>query len=167
MSHDTFVLTLRMDAASADRLNVLRERYFPPERNVLRAHFTLFHTLNQQQCAQLLAERAIQDWSALQLEFLSPMSIGRGVAIKVGSEETTARHGRLIQMLGVDGLTRQDRQSLRPHVTVQNKVTPAVAAATLTEIQKSFVPWSGQGIGLDFWRYLGGPWAPYQHVLFS
>jgi hypothetical protein len=164
---DTFVVTLRMDPASASRLDTLRERFFPAERNFLKAHLTLFHTFNPQQCEQLLTDRVVRDWSAVRLEFRAPVSIGRGVAINVNSDELIARHARLIQLIGSEELTPQDRRRLPPHVTVQNKVTPNVAAATLLEIQSTFVPWIGQGVGLDLWRYLGGPWAPHQHIPFS
>jgi hypothetical protein len=52
----------------------------------------------------------------------------------------------------------QDRQGFQPHVTVQNKVTPAEAQDLLRALQATFAPFAVQGEGLHLWRYLGGPW---------
>jgi 2'-5' RNA ligase len=56
-------------------------------------------------------------------------------------------------------LTRQDAQPFRPHVTVQNKVEPDVAKATLDRLRKSFRPHTTAGVALELWRYDGGPWT--------
>ncbi len=55
-------------------------------------------------------------------------------------------------------LTAQDRQAWRPHVTVQNKVTPAEARQTHTHLSESISPADGVVLGLQLWAYLGGPW---------
>lgn len=39
------ILTLVLDAQLFKALNALRVRHFPPERNVVPAHVTLFHAL--------------------------------------------------------------------------------------------------------------------------
>lgn len=39
------ILTLAMDERSQERFDRLRETHFPPERNHLSAHLTLFHRL--------------------------------------------------------------------------------------------------------------------------
>ena len=39
------VLTLVLDAQSFAFFDGLRRRHFPPERNVIAAHLTLFHAL--------------------------------------------------------------------------------------------------------------------------
>jgi hypothetical protein len=39
------ILTLQMDERSQERFDRLRELHFPPERNYLSAHLTLFHKL--------------------------------------------------------------------------------------------------------------------------
>src|SRR5687767_1288103 len=40
-----FVLTLELDGESFGRLNELRRLHYPPERNLVPAHVTLFHQL--------------------------------------------------------------------------------------------------------------------------
>lgn len=39
------VLTLKLDQTTFDLFNELRQQHFPPERNFLPAHVTLFHAL--------------------------------------------------------------------------------------------------------------------------
>ncbi|HZB50151.1 MAG TPA: 2'-5' RNA ligase family protein, partial [Mycobacteriales bacterium] len=64
-------------------------------------------------------------------------------------------------------LTAQDRQGWRPHVTVQNKVTPAEARRTLAGLAAGFAPFEAVGTGLALWAYRGGPWAPLSRHLFG
>ena len=47
------ILTADLDDASFDLLDVLRRAHFPPERNFLSAHLTLFHRLSPAQIADL------------------------------------------------------------------------------------------------------------------
>jgi hypothetical protein len=49
------ILTLRMDERSQERFDRLRETHFPPERNYLRAHLTLFHKLPGEREAEISA----------------------------------------------------------------------------------------------------------------
>jgi hypothetical protein len=163
---DTFVLTLRMDEVSFTRLDVLRRRYFPPDTNFLPAHLTLFHALTAEQVARLLIARPSLIGKSIPLQFVRPALIGRGVVIEVGRGGPADFHSRLVEALG-HGLTRQDRQPFRPHVTIQNKVTRADAKATFSEVANDFSPWPGHGIGLEVWRYLGGPWAPHLQLSFE
>jgi hypothetical protein len=43
-------------------------------------------------------------------------------------------------------------------VTVQNKVSPEEARATLATLQARFTAWEVRGEGLLLWHYRGGPW---------
>ena len=56
-----------------------------------------------------------------------------------------------------DRLTAQDRQGYRPHVTIQNKVTPAEARTTQERLL-DVLPIAGELQGLRLWHYRGGPW---------
>ena len=49
----TFILTAELDGASFDWLDELRRAHFPPERNLLPAHLTLFHRLSPAQSGRL------------------------------------------------------------------------------------------------------------------
>lgn len=41
----TAILTLHLDPTAQSRFEALRQRHYPPERNQIPAHLTLFHTL--------------------------------------------------------------------------------------------------------------------------
>lgn len=69
-----------------------------------------------------------------------------------------ALHRRL-QLRWWQDLTTQDRQGLRPHITVQNKASAEVAARTLAKLEAGFEPFNVTATGLRVWRYEGGPWT--------
>ena len=85
---------------------------------------------------------------------------GRGVAYVLASDALSAFRARLADQFESlsEGLTAQDRQGWRPHVTVQNKVDPGTARALHAELEAEFKPFHFTAPGLLLWRYLGGPW---------
>jgi len=88
-----------------------------------------------------------------------PFPLGRGVAYGLRSAELDALH-RTLQERWWPLLTAQDRQRFRAHVTVQNKVTPDVARETLARLRAAHEPADATALGLQLWRYDGGPWTP-------
>jgi 2'-5' RNA ligase len=160
------IVTLMLDETSARYFNSLRKSHFPPERNFLEAHLTLFHNLPAQG-ADIIKD--IEDVCSLQkvlaLEATEVVSIGAGVAVKIQSAQLEALHKRL-QQQWEQWLIPQDRQKLWPHITVQNKVSSEKARALQEELAASFTPFSIQGLGLSLWHYLGGPWQSAGNFLF-
>ena len=154
------VVTLAVDDASQQRIDALRRAHFPPERNHIPAHVSLFHALPGDSVDDVLRDVDAAGGEPFPVEVTGLRSLGRGCALVLSSPDLLALHGRLARAWE-PWLTPQDRQKHAPHVTVQNKVDPAVARATLTQLQASFVPWSMTGVGVHVWRYLGGPW---EHV---
>lgn len=153
------ILTLRLDAASSVLLNGLRERHFPPERNWLAAHVTLFHALpgaHEDAVRDALA-RVCRQFVPFPVHFPALRSLGRGVAVDIDAPELLRLRARLGDEWA-QWLTPQDRQRYRPHVTIQNKVTSEQARALLDELSASWQPVTAAGEGLLLWRYLGGPW---------
>ena len=163
-----FIVTLTLDAESFTWLDALRQAHFPPERNFLKAHLTLFHKLPGDEAAAVGADlRAVAtDFEALPLVFSEPRFIGRGVAVRVESEALHAVRRRLARRWRA-WLTAQDQQGFRPHVTLQNKVPPERARALHAALQAGWTPRTGTGTGLSLWRYLGGPWAAVEDVAFG
>ena len=51
----TYILTAELDPDSFEWLDGLRRQHFPPERNLLSAHLTLFHRLSSAQTGRLEA----------------------------------------------------------------------------------------------------------------
>jgi 2'-5' RNA ligase len=139
----------------------LRREHFPAERNHLAAHVTLFHAVPGERHVQV--DRDLTSVAsarpAFDLEVARVRLFGRGVAYDLLAPEADALRADLVERWE-PWLTPQDRHRLRPHVTVQNKVDPAVARALHTELAAAFVPWSVRAQGLALFRYLGGPWDP-------
>lgn len=161
MTSDPLVVTLLLDPAAQQRFDDLRRAHFPPERNHLAAHVTLFHALAGEQVRQVRADLSdvAAATCAYDLDVVRVRSLGRGVAYDLRSPQLARLRGELAQRWA-PWLTRQDAAPHRPHVTVQNKVQPEQARALLTELQGAFVPYAFRALGLGLWRYLGGPWEP-------
>jgi 2'-5' RNA ligase len=153
------ILTLRLDDASQSRFEAERRAHFPPERNLIPAHLTLFHALPGEAEAEIAANLATLAGGTapfpVAVSGLRPL--GRGVAYTVDSPRLSALRGMLATQW-YRWLTPQDRQSYRPHVTVQNKVEPTEARALLATLQARFTPWEATAEALLLWRYRGGPW---------
>jgi 2'-5' RNA ligase len=162
------ILTLTLDGASQAYFNGLRQRHFPPERNHLAAHLTLFHHLPGTQAADiagrllLLAAQQVP----LPLQVTGLRFLGMGVAFKL--ENPGLRHlHQALQTEWHEWLTSQDQQKLQPHVTVQNKVTPTQARHLFVDLLRTFEPFGATGTGLHLWAYRGGPWESVQQFSFA
>ena len=161
------ILTLELDPHSFEIFNALRKEHFPPERNFLDAHITLFHKLPGEEEPSIKAKlQEISSHSALTLSFSSLRFLGKGVAINVESSELLEIRRRLATTW-LDWLEAQDKQPFKPHVTVQNKATPKEAKRLLEQLQHTWVPLTGKGTGFLLWRYLGGPWELLEKFPFS
>jgi 2'-5' RNA ligase len=158
-----FVLTLEMDGGAFARLNELRRRYYPPERNVVPAHVTLFHQLPGDHSREIKAflRDVVSRQSAIDVEIGEAKEMGGGVAIPLRSPPLLALRERLAAEWW-PWLVEQDRGGYRPHVTVQNKVGTAEARQARQEIAASLRPFTMRGLGLHLWRYRGGPWEDVQ-----
>ena len=55
LSAAPFVLTLELDGEAFARLNELRRRHYPPDRNLVPAHVTLFHQLPGERAREIKA----------------------------------------------------------------------------------------------------------------
>jgi hypothetical protein len=119
---------------------------------------TLFHALpGHLDVAPELAAAADRPGFAVRVAAVQPL--GRGAAYRIESGELAYVHTQL-RAVFEPWLTPQDRQPYRPHVTVQNKVDPAVARETVARLRAAFVPHEVGAVGLALWRYAGGPWEP-------
>ncbi len=139
-------------------LDALRRRHYPPERNQLPAHLTMFHALPpsaQQEIRVRLAEIVVGPAPAAMITGVSDL-VG-GVALRVVSDELDAIRGDLAEALhGLLGA--QDSGGWRPHVTIQNKVEPRVSRRLSQSLERDFRPRPLRIAGLGLHRYLGGPW---------
>ncbi|AHY45745.1 2'-5' RNA ligase superfamily [Rubrobacter radiotolerans] len=155
------ILTLKLDGESQTFFDALRERHFPPERNFIPAHVSLFNQLPADLESEILSDvrEACRRHEPFPVTVEKLRSLGRGVAYVLRSERLAALRSGLAGGWQ-SSLGPQDRQKFSPHVTVQNKVPPEEAKRLLAELQRGFEPFAVRAEGLLLWRYLGGPWEP-------
>lgn len=138
----------------------LRKAHFPPERNYLRAHVTLFHALPHtvlDEVKALLARMAAQR-APVEARLTGVMDLGGGTAFRIDSPEMMTLRAEIADHFhGM--LTKQDGHVPRLHVTVQNKVLRKDAIALQIGLQEAFAGRSFTFAGLGLHHYLGGPWG--------
>lgn len=137
----------------------LRRAHFPPDRNVLAAHVTLFHALPGfvlDEARGLLAALA-KEIAPIEAQLERVMDLGRGTAFAIACPKMLDLRAMIAEHFhGL--LTQQDQQRPRLHVTVQNKVTTAQARALQAELACAFQPRNFAFAGLELHHYRGGPW---------
>jgi len=148
--------------------NALRREHYPPERNVLDAHLTLFHQLPPSVADELKHRLSVETRGvrAPRAKVTGLMSLGGGVAYRIEAPELVAiREGLVDAFAGL--LTPQDAGRWRPHVTIQNKVRPVLAKTVLAALSRDFVPREVEIAGLASWHYRGGPWEMHSRHMFA
>jgi hypothetical protein len=150
------ILTLQLDSASQTLYDDLRRRYFPPDRNFVPAHLTLFHQLPDEEDTEQIIRTAASTTSTFALSNPTPRSIGRGVAVFFEARDAEVLHAALLKAFDAHVIP-QDRQRLRPHIVIQNKVDSETARQTLP-LMGGISLMEPHAIGFTLWRYLGGPW---------
>ena len=166
---NALIITLELNPELHEELTKWRTRFFPPERNYLDAHVTLFHALPGERLAEVsedLAQAAARP--AFGVRVPGPFSLGRGVALNVDAAEINPIR-RALRERWLAFLTPQDaRPNIRPHVTIQNKVSGEDAKRAMEVVQASWPSGrSGLAIGLKLWEYRGGPWDAVQSFAFE
>lgn len=152
------IVTAAIAAPDLAWLDRLRRAHYPPDRNQLPAHLTMFHALPpsaEGEVRSTLSRFGAERPPRASIEGL--MDLGGGVALRVVSPDLDRIRGNL----GADFhglLGAQDSPGWRPHVTIQNKVPPKEARALIASLERDFRarPLAISGLGLH--RYLGGPW---------
>ena len=161
------ILSLALDAAAQAFFDRLRQLHFPPERNFLKAHLTLFHHLPPEEESIIsLIQAVCAQHSPMPLQVQAVVSIGKGVAYKIECPPLQQLHAFLQRQFKL-WLLPQDVQKLWPHITVQNKVDPATAKILQQQLAQSFTPFEAWGTGLTLWVYEGGPWRWLQTFPFA
>ena len=144
----------------------LRRAHFPPDRNRLRAHVTLFHALPHTVEAELL--QVLGDLAACApppARITGLMKLGGGTALAVECRDVVELHGMIAErMHGL--MTRQDQQPLRLHITIQNKVTGEAARQLQAELGPvlDLRRFRFAGFGLYAWE--DGLWNPIRTIRF-
>jgi 2'-5' RNA ligase len=153
------IVTALLEPGAAARFEAMRRAYFPAARNKTPAHLTLFHALPGAQLADIEEELAERCWQAepFMAHAAGLRFLGVGVAVVIDAPQLVALHTGIARSWA-EALTPQDRQRFNPHVTVQNKASPAHARQTFDALQAVFAPFDFWIEGLELWHYRGGPW---------
>jgi hypothetical protein len=153
----------RADFAWADGL---RRAHFPPDRNLIPAHLTLFHHLPPSALAEVAARlKRLCAGPPPAARLTEVMLLGRGVAFRVDSPDLMAMRDELADAF-TGLLTPQDQVRPRLHITVQNKVSPQEAKALAAQLRADFRSRPLAIAGLAAWRYRGGPWESAMQAMF-
>ena len=139
-------------------LDGLRRTHFPPDRNRLPAHLTLFHhlppslgdELKQRLSDAVRAPRPPAEAAGL-------IDLGGGVAVRIVSPKLEAIRAALADAFA-GMLTPQDQAGWRPHVTIQNKAAQSEARALKRRLEAAFRRRAVRIDALAIWAYRGGDW---------
>jgi hypothetical protein len=138
--------------------NAERTRHYPPERNHVPAHLTLFHHLPPSALGDLSARLKSECKERAPVASVSGiMGLGTGNAYRIDSPQLDDTRWRLAEAFE-PLLIPQDRADWVAHVTFQNKVKPSVAKATKDMVTAEFRPRRIAIIGLAAYHYRDGPW---------
>jgi len=166
LSADPLIVSALLGPEDFAWLDRLRRTYFPPERNRLPAHLTLFHHLPPSLGAELkqrLGEIACAPRPHAETAGL--IDLGGGVAIRIASPELEEMRADLAHAFA-GLLTPQDQAGWRPHVTIQNKVSPSEARTLKSRLEADFRSRTIMIHGLAVSAYRDGLWEPVSRHLF-
>ena len=85
MTKPPLILTLSIEKEVALFFNTLRKKHFPPSRNFIDAHLTLFHSLPNENEIVVFVKDLCEQQTPFELIIKEVVSIGKGVAYKVES----------------------------------------------------------------------------------
>lgn len=158
MREAPIIVTALMGAEDFAWADALRRAHFPPERNHIPAHITLFHHLPSSALGEVAQRlRALCAGPPPSARLTEVMMLGRGVAYRVESPGLLAMRQELADAFA-GLLTPQDQAHPRFHITVQNKVAADEAKALAAHLRAAFKPRPLVVAGLAAWHYRGGPW---------
>ncbi|MBP1851996.1 2'-5' RNA ligase family protein [Rhizobium halophytocola] len=163
-----FILTARIAEADRQPFDRLRQAHFPPARNFLRAHLTMFHRLPGEYLDRMSAclTKVVAERCAFAADVCGLRHLGAGVAFALESPDLQAVRAELRAAFG-PWLGPQDMQTWQPHITVQNKVSRSAADSLHRDLAATFEPHPIRIVGLDLWEYLNGPWRHERTALFA
>jgi 2'-5' RNA ligase len=155
------IVTAQLGRADFAWLDSLRRAHYPPERNQVAAHLTLFRHLPPSCAGELkrrLASEA-RDMSKPEARLDKVLLFEQGVGFRLHSPALEAMRARLAQAFD-RLLTPQDSAPWRGHITIQNKVAPIQARVLYDQLKQDFEPRRLELTGLECFYYRGGPWEP-------
>jgi 2'-5' RNA ligase len=162
------ILTARICDSDLKPFDRLRQEHFPPDRNGLAAHLTMFHRLPGEYREQVVGHlvEVAAGHTPITADVIGLRHLGAGVAYTIASPQLQDIHARLRGAF-MPWLGGQDMQKWQPHITIQNKATKLAADTLHAALKEKFRPHTIEIIGLDLWRYLDGPWQHETSAMFG
>jgi 2'-5' RNA ligase len=165
--HRPLILTALAEPGAQARLEALRRAHYPAALNRVPAHISLFHQLpgRELDAVRRRLKAVCAEVPPPEIVVTGLKLTGSGVALKLRAPQLEDVRAELAA--GWDTLLiPQDRAGFQPHMTVQNKVQPAEAKATLARLEATFQPFVTHAVAIAIWRYLDGPWEALGQVAF-
>lgn len=160
------IVTAELGPADFTWLDAQRRAHFPPERNQLAAHLTMFHALPPSLEAEVGARLKLAVAAPPPAATVSGlMNLGGGVAYRILSPALDSIRAAIADHFH-GSITAQDAAGWRAHITIQNKVSAGQAKRLFDDLGKNFRPRPLAIRGLGLYRYLGGPWEAIDRFAF-
>jgi hypothetical protein len=166
-----FILTAVLPPDVQGWAEGLRRAHYPPEKNHLHAHVTLFHAFAPSLMEELadFIPRVAGEFAAPQGAVKGVMDLGKGTAIALDAPQLLTLRALIAEHFH-GSLTAQDLHEPRPHITIQNKVTKEAARALQASLPPLLAPWIARGRftfpALALHIYRGGPWEKVRSFAF-
>ncbi|QUL39084.1 2'-5' RNA ligase family protein [Erythrobacter sp. JK5] len=154
-----FIVTAKLPPDIQGWAEGLRRAHFPPERNHLHAHVTMFHAFAPSLLDELrdFLPQVAREYAPPAARISGLMDLGKGTAIALEAPGLLALRAMIAEHFH-GALTDQDLYEPRPHITIQNKVSKEEARALQAELAPQIEPRDFAFPALELHRYLGGPW---------
>ena len=139
-------------------LEGLRRAHYPAELNRVPVHLTMFQGLPPSAAEEVRQQLSVHAAGPPPRAMIAGlMNLGSGVAYRVVSDDLEGIREEVADHFhGM--LCAPDAAGWRPHITIQNKVTPRQAKQLLDALERDFRPRALGIAGLSVHRYRGGPW---------
>lgn len=156
-----FIVTAELPRDILAWADGLRRAHYPPERNRLPAHVTLFHSFAPSLREELKGylPRVAGEHTPPAARILGVMDLGTGTALEIRSAGMLAIRGEIADRFH-GTLTAQDLHEPRLHITIQNKAAPAEAKALQRELGGKAAERDFAFAGLGLHLYRNGCWEP-------
>ena len=154
-----FIVTAELPGDILAWADSLRREHYPPQRNKLAAHVTLFHSFApslRDELPRVLA-RLAGEYARPAAQIDSLMSLGTGTALAIRSPGMLAIREHIAEMFH-GALTAQDSHAPRLHITVQNKVAPRESKALQRQLSATLEPREFAFTGLGLHLYCETHW---------
>ena len=162
----TIILTLLMDEESQSFFDTQRKLYFPAYANFTNAHITLIHCLPNIETVFKTIDETCKKTKLFSVEINDVFNIKNFNAYKIESKDIQGLHKNL-QTQFKHFLSQKDLKPIKPHITIQNKVTDYKAKKTLEIIKENFSPFNATILGISCWYFTKNNWEKKEDYFFS